>query len=112
MDSNRQKRIGRLLQKDLGDMFQREVRELLMGSMVSVTAVRVTADLSIARIYLSIFPGNKKDEVFNNIVQNKSHIRYLLGKRVGKQLRVIPDLEFFIDDSLDYLEKIDRLLKE
>ena len=105
MDSTRQKRIGRLLQKDLGDMFQREVRELLLGSMVSVTVVRVTADLSI-------FPGDKKDEVFNNIVQNKSHIRYLLGKRVGKQLRVIPDLEFFIDDSLDYLEKIDRLLKE
>ncbi|MGQ1889398.1 30S ribosome-binding factor RbfA [Thermophagus sp. OGC60D27] len=112
MDSTRQKKIGRLIQKETGEMFQREAKDLLLRAMVSVTVVRVTADLSIARIYLSIFPGEKKDEVYNNIVEKKSHLRYLLGKRVGKQLRVIPDLEFYIDDSLDYIEKIDRLLTE
>ncbi len=112
MDSTRQKKIGRLLQKDISEMFQREVKELVLGSLVSVSVVRVTSDLSLARIYLSIFPAGKKEEVYNNIVEHSSRVRFLLGKRVGKQLRIIPELEFFMDDSLDYLENIDRLLKE
>ncbi len=93
-------------------MFQREVQELAQGSLVSVTAVRVTSDMSIARVYLSIFPGDKKNDIFNNIVEHTSRVRYALGKRVGKQLRIIPGLEFFMDDSLDYLEHIDQLLNE
>lgn len=93
-------------------MFQREVKELSLGSLVSVTVVRVTPDLGIARVYLSIFPSERKDEVFNNIEQHASQIRFNLGQRAGKQLRVIPELEFYIDDSLDYIDNIDRLLKE
>jgi len=112
MDSTRQKKIGRLIQKDMSEMFQREVKELVQGTMVTVTVVRVTSDLGIARIYLSIFPGDKKEEVFNSITQNASRLRYVLGTRVGKQLRVIPELEFYIDDSLDYIDNIDRLLNE
>ena len=111
MESTRQKKIGKLLQKDISEMFQREAREYTLGSMVSVTVVRVTADLSIAKVYISIFPTGKKDEVFNNINENVSKLRYMLGQRVGKQLRVIPELHFFIDDSLDYIDNIDRLLK-
>jgi ribosome-binding factor A len=112
MDSTRQKKIGRLLQKDISEMFQRELKELVLGSLVSVSVVRVTPDLGLARIYLSIFPPDKKEEVFNNLVEHTSRVRYALGRRVGKQLRIIPELEFFQDDSLDYLENIDRLLKE
>ena len=112
MESTRQKKIGKLLQRDLSEMFQREAREFALGTMISVTVVRVTADLSIAKVYISIFPTGKKDNVFNHIVENASTLRYMLGQRVGKQLRVIPELHFFIDDSLDYIDNIDKLLKE
>jgi len=111
MENTRQKKIGKLLQRDLSEMFQREAKEFTHGAMVSVTVVRVTADLSIAKVYLSIFPTGKKDEVFNIINENTGKLRYFLGQRVGKQLRVIPELHFFIDDSLDYIDNIDRLLK-
>jgi ribosome-binding factor A len=112
MDTTRQKKIGRLIQKDMSEMFQREVKELALGALVTVTVARVTPDMGIARVYLSIFPPNRKDEVFDNIKKHTSQIRYLLGQRTGKQLRIIPELEFYIDDSLDYIDNIDRLLKE
>ena len=111
MESTRQKKIGKLLQRDISEMFQREARDHTKGAMVSVTVVRVTTDLSIAKVYLSIFPTGKKEEVFEHITENASQLRYFLGQRVGKQLRVIPELHFFIDDSLDYIDNIDRLLK-
>ncbi len=111
MESTRQKKIGKLLQRDLSEMFQREAKEFTHGAMVSVTVIRVTADLSIAKVYLSIFPTGKKEEVFSIINENANKLRYFLGQRVGKQLRVIPELHFFIDDSLDYIDNIDRLLK-
>ena len=110
MDETRQKRISRLIQKEMGEIFRSEVREIAMGTMISVTATRVTSDLSIAKIYLSIFPGEHKDEVFSRILQKNSALRYILGQKVGKQLRIIPELQFYIDDSLDYIENIDRLL--
>ncbi len=110
MDSTRQKKIGRLIQKEMSEMFQREIREMALGSLVTVTVARVTPDLGIARIYLSIFPPQRKEEVFENIKKHTSEIRFNLGQRVGKQLRIIPNLEFHIDDSLDYIENIDRLL--
>jgi len=112
MDSTRQKKIGRLIQKDMSEMFQREVKEVTAGALVSVTVVRVTPDLGIARVYLSIFPTDRKQEVYEKIKEHASQIRFALGKRAGKQLRVIPELEFFIDDSLDYIDNIDRLLQE
>nr|WP_319400985.1 30S ribosome-binding factor RbfA [uncultured Carboxylicivirga sp.] len=112
MDSTRQKKISRLLQKEISELFQKEVKELVMGVMVTVTVVRISPDLGQAKIYLSIFPSTNIDDVFNNIVENTHQIRFALGKRVGKQMRIIPDLKFFKDDSLDYLDNIDRLLKE
>ena len=112
MDSTRQKKIGRLIQKEMSEIFQREVREIVMGTMVTVTVARVSPDMGLAKIYMSIFPPQNKEEVFKSIISHGSSLRYMLGQRVGKQLRVIPDLQFFIDDSLDYIDKIDGLLKE
>lgn len=112
MDSTRQNKISRLVQKELSEIFQREIRDIVMGTMVTVTSVKVTPDLAIAKSYLSIFPGENKAEVFKSIKGAGSQIRFLLGQKVGKQLRVIPELQFYIDDSLDYLENIDRLLKQ
>ncbi len=112
MDSTRQKKIGRLVQKEMSEIFRKDVNDILMGTMVSVTVARVTSDMSIAKIYLSIFPKTNKSEVFSNITRSASRLRFLLGKRTGKQLRIIPELQFFIDDSLDYIDHIDELLKE
>lgn len=81
------------------------------GVLVSVSAVRISPDMSIARVYLSIFPSEKGEELIKNINANMKSIRYELGTRVRFQLRIIPELKFFLDDSLDYLERIDELLK-
>lgn len=111
MDSVRQNKIGRLIQKDLSEMFQKECKEYTVGAMLSVTAVRVSPDLSYAKIYLSIFPSTLTEKVLASMNDNNKSIRYRLGKKIGKQTRIIPELKFFVDDSLDYIEKIDRLLK-
>ncbi|WP_430811833.1 MULTISPECIES: 30S ribosome-binding factor RbfA [unclassified Carboxylicivirga] len=112
MDSTRQKKISRLLQREISEIFQREMRAVCLGTMVSVTVVRISPDLGQAKAYLSIFPTNNIDEVMNEINAQTAQIRFALGKRVGKQMRIIPELRFFIDDSLDYLDNIDRLLKK
>ena len=111
MQETRQNRISRLLQKELSLIFQSQTRQM-HGVMVSVTRVKISPDLSICTAYLSIFPSERGDELLMNIQQNTSTIRYDLGQRVRNQLRIIPELRFFIDDSLDYLERIDDLLKQ
>lgn len=111
MQETRQNRISRLLQKELATIFQSQTR-MMHGVMVSVTRVRVSPDLSICTAYLSIFPSDKGEEILKNIITNDKAIRYDLGQRVRNQLRVIPELRFFIDDSLDYIEHIDELLKK
>lgn len=110
MQETRQNRIARLLQKELALIFQSETR-LTHGVMVSVTRARVSPDLSVCTAYLSIFPSEKGEEILKNIKSNEKGIRYELGTRVRNQLRIIPELRFFIDDSLDYIEHIDELLK-
>ncbi|TRX71179.1 30S ribosome-binding factor RbfA [Carboxylicivirga sp. M1479] len=112
MDSTRQKKISRLLQKEISEIFQREMRAVSMGTMVSVTAVRISPDLGQAKTYLSIFPTGNIKEVMEQIDEQTAQIRFALGKRVGKQMRIIPELKFYVDDSLDYLDNIDRLLKK
>ena len=112
METTRQNKISRLLQKDLAEIFQKEGRDFFRGIILSVTNVRISPDLSVARVYLSIFPSEKGKETLVEIKQLQSRIRGLLGQRVGKQLRIVPQLDFFIDDSLDYIDNIDRLLKE
>ena len=104
METTRQNKIARLLQKELSDIF------LLPGILISVSAVRISPDMSVARAYLSVFPSEKSEEIIKNINANMKSIRFELGTRVRHQLRIIPELKFFVDDSLDYLERIDELL--
>lgn len=111
MGSIRQNKIEAMIQMNIAELFQREAQQLCLGAMVTPTVVRVTPDLSLARIYVSIFAGPSKEEVFEELQQNKSKIRGKLGNKI-KDMRHIPDLQFFIDDSLDYAEKIDELLKK
>ena len=111
MQETRQNRIARLLQKELAEIFQSQTR-MMHGVMVSVTRAKVSPDLSICTAYLSIFPSEKADEILKNIQKNDKSIRYELGTRIRNQVRIIPELRFFIDDSLDYLERIDELLKK
>ena len=111
METTRQNRIARLLQKELSDLFLRQTKAL-PGVLVSVSAVRISPAMGVARGYLSVFPSEKGEEILKNINANIKTIRYDLGTRVGKQLRIIPELKFFLDDSLDYLEHIDELLKK
>ena len=111
MQETRQNRIARLLQKELAEIFQSQTRAM-HGVLVSVTRVRISPDLSICTAYLSIFPSAKAEELLNNIKGNEQSIRYELGRRVHNQLRIIPELRFFLDDSLDYIDHIDELLNK
>ncbi|NDV96841.1 30S ribosome-binding factor RbfA [Dysgonomonas sp. 521] len=109
MDSTRQQKINRLIQKELSEIFRKETQQM-RGVLVSVSTVRVTPDLGLAKVYLSIFPSEQAKDLLANIKTNVKTLRFDLGQKVGKQLRVIPELAFYLDDSLDYLENIDRLL--
>ena len=110
MQETRQNKIARLLQKELSVIFQQQTRAM-HGVMVSVTRTKISPDLSICTAYLSVFPSEEGEEILKNIKANEKTIRYDLGQRVRYQLRIIPELRFFIDDSLDYIERIDELLK-
>ncbi len=112
MSSTRQSKIERLLQKDLGDIFQKGTNTLFKSKMITVTTVRISPDLSSARIYLSLFPVDDKKEFIDYINSIEGQIRFDLGKRVRHQLRKVPSLSFFVDDSLDYIDNIDNLLKD
>ena len=111
MEGTRLSKIERLLQKELGELFQRQTQGM-HGTLISVSAVKVSPDLGIAKVYLSIFPSEKGKELIETIEKNKRTIRYDLGQRVRLQLRKIPELSFYLDDSLDYIDKIDNLLKD
>jgi len=111
METTRQNKIARLIQKELSDIFQRQT-SAMRGVLVSVSACRISPDMSICRGYLSVFPSERAEEIVNNINENVKSVRFELGNRVGKQLRIIPELKFFVDDSLDYAEHIDELLKK
>ena len=111
MEGTRLQKIERLLQKELGDIFQKQT-QAMHGVLVSVSVVRVSPDLSVAKAYLSIFPSAKGEELLKAIRANTKAIRYDLGQRVRLQLRKIPELSFFIDDLLDYIEHIDSLLNK
>ena len=103
MQETRQNRIARLLQKELAEIFQSQTRAM---------HGRISPDLSICTAYLSIFPSAKSEELLSNIKANEKSIRYELGRRVHNQLRIIPELRFFLDDSLDYIDHIDELLNK
>lgn len=109
MESTRQAKISRLLQKELSEIFRQQTAKT-HGTLVSVSTVRVSPDLSIARAYLSIFPSDKAAEMLKSIEASARTIRYELAQRVRFQLRKTPELQFYLDDSLDYIENIDHLL--
>ena len=111
METTRQNKISRLIQKELSEIFLLQTKSM-NGVLVSVSAVRISPDMSIARVYLSVFPSERSQEIVKNINDNMKTIRYELGTRVRHQLRIIPELKFFVDDSLDYAERIDELLKK
>lgn len=111
METNRQKKIAGVLQKDLVDVLQSAARDGMQGVLISVTKVSVTTDLSQAKVYLSVFPNEKRDELLDGIKSNGVLIRHELAQRTRNQLRRVPDLQFYIDDSLDYIENIDNSLK-
>lgn len=109
MESTRQAKISRLLQKELSEIFRRETAKL-GNVMVSVSSVKVSPDLSIAKAYLSVFPSEPALEVIENINAQAKTVRYELAQKVRFQLRRCPELQFYLDDSIDYLENIDKLL--
>ncbi len=111
METTRQNKISRLIQKELSEIFLLQTKSM-NGVLVSVSAVRISPDMSIARVYLSVFPSERSQEIVKNINDNMKSIRHELGTRVRHQLRIIPELKFFVDDSLDYAERIDELLKK
>ena len=111
METTRQNKISRLIQKELSEIFLLQTKSM-NGVLVSVSAVRISPDMSYARVYLSVFPSERSQEIVKNINDNMKSIRYELGTRVRHQLRIIPELKFFVDDSLDYAERIDELLKK
>jgi len=110
--TTRQNKISRLIQKELSELLRRDTPILAKGRILSVTKVRITKDMSLARCYLSIFPSDGAAEVLEHIKHHKNKLRGEIGNHIRYQLRIVPELEFFIDDSLDYIENIDRLLHQ
>ncbi len=111
MDNNRLDKVNRLLEKELAEILRQETAKT-HDLMVSVSAVRTAPDLSFAKVFVSVFPSNKGKEIVDNLNTHVAGIRGVLGNKVRHQLRIIPELRFDIDDSLDYLERIDELLKK
>lgn len=111
-ESQRQKKIGSVLQRDLVDVLQSAATQGgMQGILISVSKVKVTVDLSVARVYLSIFPNDKAKELLVGIKSNTPLIRHELAQRTKNQLRRMPNLEFFVDDSLEYIDQIEKSLK-
>lgn len=111
-ESTRQQKIGRQLQRDLAEIIRSKGMAAFNGAMVTVSEVRISPDLSVAKVYVSIFPSAKAQEVMKIIQESSKAIRGDLGRLVAKQLRIVPELVFFQDTSLDYVEHIDELLKK
>ncbi len=111
MDSTRQQKYNRLFQKEIGELFQREGYNFFGKAFITVTNVSVSPDLGIAKIYISIFGSKDTNAVMAQIEKHKKEIRKLFGTSIRHQARIVPELKFFLDDSLDYVEKIEKLLK-
>ena len=111
-ESTRQLKVSREIQKDLAEIIRSKGMAFFDGAMVSVSGVKISPDLSVARVYVSIFPSDKKEKVMGIIEDNAKALRGELGSRVGKQLRIVPELSYFVDESLDYVAHIEELLKK
>ena len=111
MESTRQKKVSRQLLKDLSEILQLKGKDLIGTSLVSVTVVRISPDLSIARVYISVFGTEDKEDLLAKMNQQSYAIRKKLGERIRNQMRKVPELKFFLDDSVDYSQQIEDLLK-
>lgn len=111
MESNRQRKIAQIIQEDLAELFRKQSAESKQNILVSVSDVKVTADLGIAKIYLSIFPQNFRDAVMKEVDANKSYYRNFVGQKMAKQVRSIPQLNFYLDTTLDDVERLEKELK-
>lgn len=111
MENRRQQKIAKVLKQDLANLFQRESKTMFKGAFITVTSVRITADMSYAKVYLSIM-GNDAESILQEVKERSKEIRNIIAKQVRHQMRKVPEFEFYIDDSLDYYEKIDDLLKQ
>jgi len=112
MTTTRQHKVSRLLQKELGDYFQKHGSGITRGKMVTVTVVRISPDLGVAKVYVSIFPGEQLEDALQSVRNRAGAIRREMGIRLRNQLRHIPEFAFFLDDSLDYIDRIDNLLND
>ena len=111
MESKRQQKFSRLILKDLGNIFQRDKMGIFSNTLVTIADVRVTPDLSLARVYVSIFSPDR-EAIFERINNHKSEIRRELGFKIGKQVRIVPDLEFFIDEVEERAARIDKIISD
>jgi len=111
-ESTRQSKVSRLIQKDLASLFQQQIKNIYPKGMITVTVVRVTPDLALAKVYLSIFPSNKSNDVLEYMREHVRYFRHQLAQKLKNQLKKMPELCFYLDDSLDYIENIENLLKK
>ncbi len=111
-ESTRQLKVAKELQRDMAEIIRSKGMAIFGGALVSVSGVKVSPDLSVAKIYVSIFPSDKSESVMNILEENSRALRGELGNRIGRQLRIVPEIAFFRDDSLDYVEHIEELLKK
>jgi ribosome-binding factor A len=111
MESNRQRKVAQIIQEDFAELFRKQAADSKQSFLVSVSDVKVTADLSIAKIYLSIFPQEFRSTIMKEIEENKTQYRNFIGQKMGKQVRIIPQLNFYLDTALDDVEKLERELR-
>jgi len=111
MESNRQRKVAQIIQEDFAELFRKQAADSKQSFLVSVSDVKVTADLSIAKIYLSIFPQEFRSTIMKEIEENKTQYRNFIGQKMGKQVRIIPQLNFYLDTALDDVEKLEKELR-
>ncbi len=111
MQSKRQLQVAGIIRKELANLIQHKFHGLVKGRLLTVTSVKMTPDLGVAKVYMSIFPSNDGDKIIKEINNNVAKIRFELGNVIKNDLRHIPELVFYLDDSLDYIDKIDQALK-
>ncbi len=111
MENTRQQKIAKQIQKDMAEILRQEMPEVALGTLVTVTAVRVSPDLGYANLYVSIFPFTRHEEVMQSLEKHVRPLRGLLGNRLRNQVKSIPEIRFFLDDSLEYIENIERAMK-
>lgn len=111
MENNRLNKVNQLLQQELAEIFRKEAQKINKGLLISVTEVRTTPDLSIAKVFVSVFPSVHRNLVMEYIAENQAQIRRNLGMIIGKQMRIVPNLKFYADETLDKVDEIDKALK-